>query len=258
MPLDPSSILLTDRVALVTGAAVGIGEAIALTLARFGADLAICDRDQENLASTALAIEGTGRRTVCDVLDVRDADAVQRFLELVRLEFGRVDVLVNNAGGGFFSAFMDVKPKGEDALVRENFTSVTQLVRGVVPLMPESGGSIINITSIEAHRAGPGYAIYSAMKAGLTNLTQSLALELAERRIRVNAVAPDAIPTPGIGKPPVRNPLGVSGQVDDVAGAVLFLASDLAGFVTGTTLHVDGGAWAAGGWRRTQDGSFEN
>ncbi len=258
MPLDPSSILLTDRVALVTGAAVGIGEAIALTLARFGADLAICDRDQENLAATARAIEGAGRRTVCDVIDVRDADAVQRFLEHVRLEFGRVDVLVNNAGGGFFSAFMDVKPKGEDALVRENFTSVTQLVRGVVPLMPESGGSIINITSIEAHRAGPGYAIYSAMKAGLTNLTQSLALELAERRIRVNAVAPDAIPTPGIGKPPVRNPLGVSGQVDDVAGAVLFLASDLAGFVTGTTLHVDGGAWAAGGWRRTQDGSFEN
>ncbi|TDJ04208.1 MAG: SDR family oxidoreductase [Deltaproteobacteria bacterium] len=258
MPLDPSSILLTDRVALVTGAAVGIGEAIALTLARFGADLAICDRDQENLAATARAIEGMGRRIVCDVLDVRDADAVQRFLEHVRLEFGRVDVLVNNAGGGFFSAFMDIKPKGEDALVRENFTSVTQLVRGVVPLMPESGGSIINITSIEAHRAGPGYAIYSAMKAGLTNLTQSLALELAGRRIRVNAVAPDAIPTPGIGKPPVRNPLGVSGHVNDVAGAVLFLASDLAGFVTGTTLHVDGGAWAAGGWHRTQDGSFEN
>ena len=96
------------------------------------------------------------------------------------------------------------------------------------------------------------------MKAGLTNLTQSLALELAGRRIRVNAVAPDAIPTPGIGKPPVRNPLGVSGHVNDVAGAVLFLASDLAGFVTGTTLHVDGGAWAAGGWHRTQDGSFEN
>ncbi len=257
MALEPNSVLLTDRVALVTGAAAGIGEAIALAFARFGAHLAICDRDQENLASTARAIEAVGRRTLCEVLDVRDADAVQRFLEHVGLEFGRVDVLVNNAGGGFFSAFMDVKSKGEDALVRENFTSVTQLVRGVVPLMPESGGSIINITSIEAHRAGPGYAIYSAMKAAQTNLTKSLALELAEQRIRVNAIAPDAIPTPGIGRPPVRNPLDQPGHVDDVAGAAVFLASDLAGFVTGTTLHVDGGAWAAGGWHRTRNGSFE-
>ncbi len=257
MALEPNSVLLTDRVALVTGAAVGIGAAIALAFARFGADVAICDRDQETITSTARAIEAAGRRTLCDVLDVRDADAVHRFLEHVRLEFGRVDVLVNNAGGGFFSAFMEVKPKGEDALVRENFTSVTQLVRGVVPLMPESGGSIINITSIEAHRAGPGYAIYSAMKAALANLTKSLALELSERNIRVNAIAPDAIPTPGIGRPPVRNPLDQSGHVDDVAGAAVFLASDLAGFVTGTTLHVDGGAWAAGGWHRTRNGSFE-
>ncbi len=258
MPLDPNSVLLTDRVALVTGAAVGIGEAIALAFARFGADVAICDRDQENLASTAREIEATGRRTLCAVLDVRDADAVQRFLEQARAEFGRVDVLVNNAGGGFFAAFMDVKSKGEDALVRENFTSVTHFVRGVVPLMPEAGGSIINITSIEAHRAGPGYALYSAMKAAVTSLTQSLALELANQRIRVNAIAPDAIPTPGIGRPPVSNPLGRSGHVDDIAGAAVFLASDLAGFVTGTTLHVDGGTRAAGGWHRRQNGSFES
>ena len=257
MALDPKSILLSERVALVTGAAVGIGEAIALALARFGADVAICDRDAENLASTAHQIEAAGRQTLCGVLDVRDADAVRSFLEQVAATFGRVDVLVNNAGGGFLAPFLDVKPKGEDALVRENFTSVTSFVREVVPLMPETGGSIINITSIEAHRAGPGYAIYSAMKAAVTNLTKSLALELAERRIRVNCIAPDAIPTPGIGKPAVHSPLARAGHVDDIAGAAIFLASDLASYVTGTTLHVDGGSWAAGAWQRQDDGSYE-
>ena len=95
------------------------------------------------------------------------------FVETVRDELGRIDVLVNNAGGGFQSRFLDVNAKGQDALVRENFTSVTNFVRGVVPLMPETGGSIINITSIEAHRAGPGFAVYSAMKAAVANLTKT-------------------------------------------------------------------------------------
>ncbi len=109
-------------------------------------------------------------------------------------------MLVNNAGGGFRAAFLDVNDKGQDSLVRENFTSVTNFVRAAVPLMPADGhASIVNITSIEAHRAGPGFAIYSAMKAALVNLTKSLALELGERRIRVNCIAPDVIPTPGIG-----------------------------------------------------------
>jgi NAD(P)-dependent dehydrogenase (short-subunit alcohol dehydrogenase family) len=92
------------------------------------------------------------------------------------------------------------------------------------------------------------------MKAALENLTKSLALELGERLIRVNCIAPDVIPTPGIGQPPVKTPLPRAGHVDDVAAAAVFLASDLAGFITGTTLHVDGGNWAAGGWRRGPDG----
>jgi len=118
-----------------------------------------------------------------------------------------------------------------------------------VPLMPDTGGSIINITSIEAHRAGPKYAVYSAMKAGVYSLTKSLALELGSRLIRVNCVAPDVIPTPGIGGAmEVRTPLPVAGHPDDIAGACLYLASDLGRFVTGTTVHVDGGNLAAGGW----------
>jgi NAD(P)-dependent dehydrogenase (short-subunit alcohol dehydrogenase family) len=141
--------------------------------------------------------------------------------------------------------------------VRENFTSVTTFVRATVPKMPSDGrASIVNVTSIEAHRAGPGFAIYSAMKAALASLTKSLALELGDRRIRVNCVAPDVIPTPGVGEMPVKTPLPFAGHVDDVAGAVIYLASDMSRFVTGTTVHVDGGNLAAGGWGRTADGSW--
>jgi NAD(P)-dependent dehydrogenase (short-subunit alcohol dehydrogenase family) len=165
-------------------------------------------------------------------------------------------VLVNNAGGGFQAPFLELSPNGQSALVDENFTSVTHFVRACVPWMMQ-GGSIVNLTSIEAHRAGPGYAVYSAMKAAVANLTKSLALELGDRRIRVNCIAPDVIPTPGVGELDARTPLDRRGRPDDVAGAAVFLASDLSAFVTGTTLHVDGGNHAAGGWRRTEGGGFE-
>ena len=257
MPLEPSAALLTDRVAVVTGAAVGIGEAIALAFANFGADLAICDRDVANLDQTADAIEGTGRRVVAAELDVREADEVEGFLDVVRDQFGGVDILVNNAGGGFRAAFLDVNAKGQDSLIRENFVSVTHFIRGVVPLMTDSGGSIVNLTSIEAHRAAPGFGVYAAMKAAVANLTKTLALELGDRMIRVNCIAPDVIPTPGIGVDlPMSTPLMGRGHVDDVAAAAVYLASDLGRFVTGTTIHVDGGNLAAGGWRRADDGSF--
>ena len=240
MTLDPSSCLLTDRVAIVTGAANGIGEATAIAFARFGAHLAVCDRDVPNLDATVDAIAAEGRRVVGAELDVRDGDGVRSFLDVVAGEFGHVDILVNNAGGGFNALFLDVNDKGQDALIRENFSSVTHCIRACVPKMPSTGGSIVNITSIEAHRAAPGYAVYSAMKAALVNLTQTLALELGDRHIRVNCIAPDVIPTPGIGGDlPVKTPLPYAGSVDDVAAAVVYLAA--AGFVTGTTLVVDGG-----------------
>ena len=258
MPLGPDDVRLDGRVALVTGAAVGIGRATALALARFGADLAICDRDADHLAEVGAEAEGLGRRVVQGVLDVRDGEQVTAWLAEVASAFDHVDVLVNNAGGGFMAAFVEVSDKGQDALIRENFTSVTSFVRGVVPLMPATGGSIVNVTSIEAHRAGPGFAVYSAMKAGQASLAQSLALELGPRMIRVNCVAPDVIPTPGIGKDMgVRTPLPRAGDVDDVAAAIVFLANPaLSGFVTGTTVHVDGGNSAAGGWHRQPDGSY--
>jgi len=256
--LEPSSILLTDRVAVVTGAAAGIGRATALALARFGAHVAICDRDVESLDSLATEIQLLGRGVVAAELDVRDVELVDDFFGVVVDQLGPVDVLVNNAGGGFRAAFVDVTAKGQDALIRENFGSVTHCIRAALRSMPgpPMGGSIINITSIEAHRAGPGFAVYSAMKAAVASLTKSLALELGDSLVRVNCVAPDVIPTPGIGTMPVKTPLPVQGDVDDVAGAVVYLASDLSRFVTGTTVHVDGGNAAAGGWYRGPDGFF--
>jgi NAD(P)-dependent dehydrogenase (short-subunit alcohol dehydrogenase family) len=253
MTVTPDTALLTDRLVLVTGAAQGIGAAVATTCARFGAHLAICDRDADGLALTAAEIEHLGSNATTGVLDVRDAEAVSQWVGALNT----VDVLVNNAGGGFAAAFLDVNEKGQDSLIRENFTSVTSFIRASVAKMPAAGGSIINITSIEAHRAAPGFAIYSAMKAGVVSLTKSLALELGDRLIRVNCVAPDVIPTPGIGgEVPIKTPLPYAGSVDDVAGAVIYLASDLSRFVTGTTIHVDGGNLAAGGWGRAVDGTW--
>src|SRR5260221_839152 len=185
MPLTPASALLPDRLVLVTGAAQGIGAAVAGACARFGADLALCDRDGDGLARTAADVEASGRRAVTAVLDVRDGDAVRDWVGTLP----RLDVLVNNAGGGFRAAFLDVNDKGQDSLVRENFTSVTHFVRAAVPLMPTDGqASAINITSIEAHRAAPVVAIYNAMEAALVSLTKPLGLELRERRLPLHCL----------------------------------------------------------------------
>ena len=265
-PLDPSAILLTDRVAIVTGAAQGIGEATALALARFGAHVALCDRKEDGLRATARDIESLGRRAHVGVLDVRDEDAAAVFVREVGEQFGAVDILVNNAGGGFWSPFLDVNAKGENALMRENFASVTIFIRHVVPLMI-NGGSIINITSIEGHRAGPGFAIYSAMKAAVTNLSFSLSMELAERKIRINNIAPDMVPTPGdegLGEASGAIEFaGIeltswpeTGSVHDCAAAAVYLASDMSRFMTGAALHIDGGTWAAHGWKRKTGGGF--
>ena len=266
MTVTPERASLAGRVALVTGAAHGIGEAIALALASFGADLAVCDRDEPALASTVDRIEAMDRRTATGILDVRDGPAVVAFISEVVASFGRIDILVNNAGGGFHAPFLDINDKGQRALVDENFTSVTNFVRAAAPHLAD-GASIINVTSVEAFRAAPGFSIYAAMKGAVEQLTRTLALELSDRRIRVNCIAPDAIPTPGDEglADSVRGgsqegyatavPLGL-GTVDDCAGAAVFLAGDLSGFVTGSTVHVDGGSNAARGWRRRADGGW--
>lgn len=264
-PFGPEALRLDRRVSVVTGAARGLGRATALALARFGSDVAICDRDEAGLATCRAEIEAIGRRCHVGVLDVRDDDAVGEFVGGVKKAFGAIDVLVNNAGGGFWSPFLDVNVKGEQALIRENFGSVTACIRHAVPHM-NPGGSIVNVTSIEAHRAGPGFAIYSAMKAAVANLTKTLSMELASRRIRINCVAPDMISTPGDAvlsgdaDPMLPGVESASwpekGHPDDCAAAVVFLAGDGARFVTGSTIHLDGGNWAAGGWKVREAGGF--
>ena len=260
---------LEGKVVLITGAAAGIGAATALLFAEEGATLALCDRAPDF---------GEGDDPFHRTFDVRDANATRAFVDTVAERFGRIDVVVNNAGGTFAATLLDVSTKGEAALIAENFTQVTHLLRVTVPHMPQ-GGSIVNVTSIEAHRAAPGFAVYAAMKAAQANLTQSLALELASRGIRVNAMAPDVLETEGTGSlsgpagassgsggsdekgpsrmyhPSPTPPLGHWGTARDGAGAILFLASDLARFVTGVTLHVDGGNLAAGGWHRSWPGA---
>jgi 3-oxoacyl-[acyl-carrier protein] reductase len=265
MDWGPQVLSLADRVAVVTGAGAGIGRSIALCLSRFGANVALCDRDGDALSQTERQIQEQHGLALCEVFDVRDRDSVESFVGHVADRFEKIDTLVNNVGGTFRAPFEQVSERGQQALVDLNFTSATQMVRASLPHMSGrsrdrapsgSGSSIINITSIEAHRAAPGYAIYSAMKAALMNLTMSLALELGERNIRVNCVAPDMIPTPGTGPMDYDTPLQRLGHPDDVAGAVLYLASPLSGFVTGSTIHVDGGNRAAGGWRREETGDF--
>ncbi len=259
---DQDSILLTDKVALVTGAAAGIGAATARLFARCGASLSLCDRDAEGLAATAAAAEASGAEVHTAVLDVRDPVAVDAYVAAAVERFGRVDVLVNNAGGTFVSPFLDVSAKGEASLIAENFTQVSHFIRAVVPHMPDAG-SIINLTSVEAHQAGPGFAVYAAMKTAVASLSKSLALEFGARRIRVNCIASDAQPSGGEKEaraamlasdpeflPAYLPPLGFFGTPEDSAATALFLASDLSRLVTGSTVHVDGGTWAAGGWQR--------
>jgi len=254
--------LFDGRTVLITGAGEGIGAATAAVAGELGARIAICDRREQPFLATVDALRQAGVEVLAEVLDVRDSEAAAAFVEATAARFGTIDVLVNNAGGTFTADFVDLSAKGEHAVIAENFTQITHLVRCALTHMPV-GGSIVNVTSVEAHQAAPGYAIYAAMKAAIASLTRTLALELAPRGIRVTAIAPDALATSGehdaravtssrpmIYEPASTAPLGYFGTPTDGANAVLFLASPLARFITGSTVHVDGGTWAAGGWQR--------
>lgn len=254
MAIDPSRILLTGRVAVVTGGGAGIDRGIAAGLEAFGASVAIWERDPQTCASAAGEIGALGI-----AIDVRDSTQVDAALARTVAELGPVTILVNNAGGVFHSPILDTNENGWDALYRANLRHVylcTQRVaRGIVE--QKSSGSIISVTSIEGVRAATGYATYAAAKAGVINYTKTAALELAPHGIRVNALAPDITLTEGILNiaPPgsqqlfgLTVPLGRAGHVDEMAAAAFFLASDMSSYITGQTIHVDGGTQASSGW----------
>lgn len=254
MPIAPSDILLTDRVAIVTGGGSGIGRGIAAGLAAFGASVAIWEQNPDTCASVAESIGALGIIT-----DVRVADQVDAALAQTVATLGQPSILVNNAGGVFWSSILDTSENGWDALYRSNLRHVLLCTQRVARGMVDNGvpGSVVNITSIEGVRAAPGYAAYAAAKAGVINYTKTAALELAPHGIRVNALAPDITLTEGIealvppdseGRFGFTVPMGRAGHVDEMAGAAAFLASDLSSYITGQTIHVDGGTHAAGGW----------
>ena len=254
MALEPSSVLLTDRVAIVTGGGAGIGRGIAAGLKAFGARVAIWERNPDSCASAAEDIGALGI-----TVDVRDSAAVDAALAQTAAELGTVTILVNNAGGVFWSGILDTSENGWDALYKSNLRHVYLCTQRVARILVEQKlpGSVISVTSIEGVRAAPGYATYAAAKAGVINYTKTAALELAPHGIRVNALAPDITLTEGIEQiaPPgseqrfgLTVPMGRAGHVDEMAGAAVFLASDMSSYITGQTIHVDGGTHAASGW----------
>jgi NAD(P)-dependent dehydrogenase (short-subunit alcohol dehydrogenase family) len=247
-------------VAIVTGAGLGIGRAIALGLADFGGDIVIVDLDEVAAREAAGAVEKAGRRALVSLTDVEDGAAVRAMVDRTLATFGRIDILVNNVGGAEKKPFLETDERQWDRQIRHNLKGTLHCTHAAAKVMVERGtrGSIINVTTIEAHRAAPNYAAYSAAKAGVANLTLTLALELGPHGIRVNAIAPDVILTPRIrrGRAPgadermVRHiPLGRPGESEDADGAAIYLASDLSQFITGNTIHVGGGTHAAAGWQ---------
>ena len=198
--MDASAIDLTGQVAFVTGGGGGIGRACALCFADMGADVAIVDVVPDRCAETAGQIESRGRRALTFPVNVMDVDALQAAVAETGEKFGRLDILVNNAGGVSRRNFVDLQEKNWRRHIDLNLVSNLAATSAAIPIMIAGGrgGAIINVSSIEGARAAPGYAVYAACKAGINNLTRTLALELAEYGIRVNTIAPDFTDTPGL------------------------------------------------------------
>ena len=265
--LGPAAIMLTKARAIVTGGGGGIGRGIAMGLASFGADVAIIDIDPEAASQTAEMVRAKGVKAVPVVANVIDRDAARAGLTEAIEVLGGVDILVNNAGGARFIKLVDMTDRQIDRQLDFNLKSLIALTQGAAKVMIEQGkgGAIINIASIEALRAAPFVSVYAACKAAMVNFTRTSALELAEHGIRVNAIAPDLVPTPfmeehspGLFTPEgaaMREryiPLKRAGTLDDCAGAAVFLASSMGSYITGVTLNVDGGTWASSGWTRNE------
>jgi 2-hydroxycyclohexanecarboxyl-CoA dehydrogenase len=263
--LDGPGPLLTGRVALITGGAMGIGAATAELFARHGAHVVLVDVDEAALGATVDGIRGTGGGADAIVADVRDEAAVRRFAADVLAAHGRVDVLVNNVGHSvrFVGDFVDGDPGFWDEVYRLNLLHVFTVTHALLPSMIERrSGSIINVSSVEGLRGYPAEPVYGAFKAAVVQFTRCLGVQVGHHGVRVNGVGPDVTETPQVPYsswlPPEQQalwplwvPVGRVGLPPDQARVMLFLASDLSAFVTGHTIPTDGGTGAAGGWFRS-------
>ena len=241
---------LKAKVAVVTGASQGIGRETALVLALAGAKVVVAARNEEKLAALVAEIAAAGGEAFAVKMDVADAEQVKVVFKQIIEKFGRLDILVNNAAVTRDGLAMRMKKDDWDAVLQTNLTGAHFCIQQVLPTMMKArAGRIINISSIVAQMGNAGQANYVAAKAGLIGLTKAIAIEIASRGITVNAVAPGFIETPMTDVLPdkvkeelkTKIPLGRMGSARDVAAAIVFLASDDAGYITGHVLNVNGG-----------------
>ena len=245
---------LKDKVALVTGASQGIGRDTAMALAEAGAKVAVAARNEEKLAALVGEIVAAAGIALAVKMDVADAEQVKAGFKQVIEKFGRLDILVNNAAITRDGLSMRMKADDWDAVIRTNLTGAHLCIQQALgTMMRARAGRIINIASIVAQMGNAGQANYVAAKAGLIGLTKAIAIEISSRNITVNAVAPGFIETPMTDvltnevkdQLKTRIPLGRMGSARDVAAAIVFLASDEAGYITGHVLDVNGGMYLA-------------
>jgi 3-oxoacyl-[acyl-carrier protein] reductase len=248
------SMNLEGRVAVVTGASQGIGKACALVLAEAGAQVVLGSRNVEKLGEVASEIEAMGRKALALPLDVSSRESVAEAIGKTQEAWGRIEILINNAGITKDNLVLRMKPEDWEAVLRTNLDGAFHCIKAVMSgMVRQRYGRIINIASVVAQSGNPGQANYVASKAGLIGLTKAVALEVASRNITVNAVAPGFISTAMTDKlsEEVHNkilgmiPLGRMGTDREVAQAVRFLASEEAGYITGHVLNVNGGMFMA-------------
>lgn len=269
----PEGWSLRGKTALVTGGGAGIGRGIAEAFASLGARVIVAEIDAARAAAVQAALAALGSECHVAVTDVRDIAQVAALMREVEQRYGALDVLVNNVGDYLFiiKPFEESTEAEWQALYNVNLRQLFVVTQAAIPLLRRAhgGASIINLSTIEAFRGIPNAAIYAAFKAAITGFTRSLALELGPAGIRVNAIAPETTESEQVKpsvyiRPQYRDniprwiPLGRFGTPADAAGCAVFLATGLSAWVTGTTIHLDGGALAAGGWYRTPSGAWTN
>ncbi|KZX91753.1 MULTISPECIES: SDR family NAD(P)-dependent oxidoreductase [unclassified Sulfitobacter] len=243
--------LMAGQVALVTGSGSGMGRATALEMASCGARLALFARREEPLEETAEMIRAAGGEAFVVPGDTRDEESIETAMERIKDHYGQLDVLVNNAGGQYIAAARDITNKGFEAVIRNNLIGSWQMTRAAADhFMYDNGGSVVFVTAISARTALTGFTHTVAARAGVTGMMKTLAAEWGEYGIRLNCVAPGTIKTDALGRYPIspdrwkelnRSVLNRMGMAEDIAGTIIFLASDLGNFITGEDIYVDGG-----------------